>query len=79
MLEHLDSKPMRPIKPYRAPDPEQYNPAPDYIRYVIRQKGLTISEACRRIGLNRNTMNDKLNPKLATSVSYAEQYILENL
>lgn len=72
-------KPTNPIKPYKQPDASKYNPDPDYIRWLVKQKGISMAEACRRLGIPQRTMSDKLNPKMKTQITYCEQYALENI
>lgn len=63
----------------KEPDVKLYNPSPDYIRWVVRQKRISLAEAARRIGMPHSTFMDKLSPKLETKFSYSEQYTLESL
>jgi transcriptional regulator with XRE-family HTH domain len=64
------------------PDAKLYNPAPDYLRALIAQSGLSQREAARRIGVDerlfRAYLADRAS-KSARTAEYTVQFALESL
>lgn len=66
--------------PQRQPDASRHNPAPDYLRALVAQSGLTQREAARRIGISDRLLRYYLaDAGERREAPYPVQFALESL
>lgn len=63
----------------QLPNAVEHNPDPDYLRKLIVDSGLSISEAARRVGVGKSNFKQMLNSSHPMQAPYAVQYCLEVL
>jgi predicted DNA-binding protein (UPF0251 family) len=61
------------------PNAASHNPDPNYLRELIAQSGLSISEAARRIGVGKSNFKQMLDSSHSMQAPYAVQFCLEVL
>lgn len=59
------------------PNPQTYNPNPDYLRELIARAGVSQREAARRIGVTERAMRFWLTGR--PEIPYTAQFALESL
>ncbi len=61
------------------PNPEKYNPNPEYLRELVEKSGLSSSKAAESIGIPSRTFRDYLNDNHKSKAPYPVQFALESL
>jgi transcriptional regulator with XRE-family HTH domain len=61
------------------PNPENYNPDPDYLRALIEKTGLSQNKVAESIGIPSRTFRDYLNGNHKSKAPYPVQFALESL
>lgn len=61
------------------PNADNHRPDPDYLRELIAESGLSISEAARTVGVGKSNFKQMLNSNHDMQAPYAVQYCLEVL
>lgn len=60
------------------PDPNTWNPSPEYLRGLVQQTGFNQVQCARRLGIHPRTMRAYLRlPEPDKEMPYALQYALE--